>query len=57
MNVLEKGTLFTHPIENKGTNKIKRFRSHSQHYEEATEMTNAEGSKSDISCHCNRWLQ
>lgn len=48
MNVLEKGTLFTHPIENKGKNKIRRFLSRSQHNEEAMEVTNTEGSKSDI---------
>lgn len=57
MNVLEKGTLFTHPIEKKETNKIKRFLSHSQHNEEATEMTTTEGSKSDISCRWLQWLE
>lgn len=56
MNVLEKGTLFTHPIEKKET-KSKDSLVILQHNEEAMEMTTTEGSKSDISCRWLQWLE
>lgn len=55
MSGLEKGTLFTHPAEDKGTKEPFDFvfLNRKKQYEEATEITNNEGSKSDVSY---RWL-